>query len=493
MESQLPIFVILVPLFTAFAACLLGIAHPKFTLPTVIGGLFMLVFATLGTLLKVLESGTLRYGLGNWPRPVGIEFVVDELNAMLLFLIAIAALFGTVHSIPVVRRDLDEQQVPFYTLLMLLITGLLGMTITGDIFNIYVMIEITALSTYALVALAGGRAYMAAFQYIIIGSIGAGFYLLGVGFIYIKTGSLNIAHLHTILPSLYDSTAILVGFGLILTGLFIKMAMFPLHGWLPNAYSTSLGPVSSIAAPLATKVMLYVMLRIMISVFDPHFTFEILGISTFLVTLSAVAIVAGGVYALAQTDIKRMLTYIIIAEIGYMVGGIWLGNHSGMVGAVFHIINDVLAMLCLFMVVSSIEFKTGGQSRWHLKRLFAKMPFTMTAFCIGCFTLIGIPPTSGFVSKWYLITGGIEAGQFAFPAALIAASLINAILVFRMIEISHCHMERAMTPESLEDIEMDEAPLVMVVPTLIVASLLLVVGLSSQTIINRLILPIIPL
>ncbi len=487
--GQLPALLIVVPLLTSFIVSMVSLVRPRLTLPVSLVGLVVLLMVSIQTLIDVVQHPEpIRYVMDGWVAPYGIEFVIDGLNAGLLVLLCLTALLTLIHSTPLIEQNLADRQTLFQVLYLLLVTGLIGMTITGDAFNMYVMIEISALSSYALIGLAGGRAYMAALHYIILGSIGAGFYLLGVGYLFMKTGSLNMAHLRELLPAVYDSPSVLVGFSLLMVGLFIKMGLFPLHTWLPNAYTTSLNAVSTLISPLATKVTVYVMIRIMCWVFEPRFAFDVLDWDGLMVWAASIAIVAGGIYALAQDNVKRMMTYIVVAEVGYMVGGFWLGNTDGFIGAAFHILNDVLVTLCVFMVIGSIYFKTGKYTMDQFRGLFVKMPYTMAAFLVGAFTLIGIPPTSGFTSKWYLIAGGLEAGHWQFVAALITASLINAVLMFRLIETAHIRSTAADATPVLRD----EVPILMAIPPLLVAVSILVLGLYANTVIQHLILPILP-
>jgi multicomponent Na+:H+ antiporter subunit D len=241
-----------------------------------------------------------------------------------------------------------------------------------------------------------------------------------------------------------------------------------------------------------TKVMVYVMIRLVFSVFLPDFSFRVLHIDHAIVWLACLAIVMGSVLALAQTNLKKMLTYIIVSEIGYMVGGFWLGNQLGMSGAILHILNDAIMTLCLFLAAGSIAYKVQGLDLQHLKGLFRKMPITMAAFVTGGLSVIGVPPTCGFFSKWYLISGAIQGGQYGFMAALLFSSLVNVVLFFRVIEIAYFEPMQMHHGAPSEKSLIEEAPLSMVVPLLLVAVSLIVVGIYSGTIVNHMIIPVLP-
>jgi len=256
---------------------------------------------------------------------------------------------------------------------------------------------------------------------------------------------------------------------------------------LPNAYTYAPSASSSLIAPLMTKVMIYVMIRLMVSVFTPEFVFNTLSIADSIVWLSAIAIVMGAVLALAERNLKKMLTYIIVAEVGYMVGGAWIGNRAGMTGAILHIVNDALMTLCVFLVVGNIVYKMKGYAFEDLKGLFRRMPFTMGAFVVGALAIIGVPPTCGFFSKWYLITGAIQAGHYGFMVALLFSSLINVVLFFRVIEIGYYEPFSDHHGHESHSESIDEAPLSMLIPLLITAAGLVVVGLYTGDIVTQII------
>ena len=337
---------------------------------------------------------------------------------------------------------------------------------------------------------------MATFNYIIIGTIGASFYLLGVGYLYMATGSLNIADLATLLPALYHSKMVLVGFAFFTTGVAIKMGLFPLHVWMPDAYTTAPNSVSTLIAPLMTKVAAYLMIRILFTLFEPHFAISVVPVGTILGWLAVAAIVVGGVKALAQTDIKRMVAYIMVAEVGYIVMGVSVMNRAGLTGAILHIINDACMIFCLFLVIGAISYKGHGREIYHFQNLNKKMPLTMAAFVIVALSMCGIPPACGFFSKWYLIMGTIVAKQWVFTATLLASSLINAVLFFRIIERAYLAPPGDGVPghDHLEEpiILRDEVPLSRIIPILVSAVTILILGPLSGKIIEAVIYHAVP-
>lgn len=409
-------------------------------------------------------------------------------------MVSFVALLVAVFAKKPVEKELGGKISNFYTLFVLLVTGLLGMTVTGDAFNLYVLLEIAALTSYALLAMGRGRAYMATFNYVILGTIGACFYLLGVGLLLIKTGSLNMADIGTIIPQLAGSKAILIAFGFLMVGVWIKMALFPFHGWLPNAYTYAPTATSCLVAPLMTKVSVYIMLRIMFTVYSAEWVFEVIQWRPIVMLLAVVAILMGSFFALAQRDIKRMLTYLIVAEIGYMVGGAWSGTEAGLTGAIYHIMADGLMTVCLFMAIGSVIYLKGKAQFESFKHAFEVMPWTMSAFIIGGLSMIGVPPTCGFFSKWYLISGAYQSSDYAFIVALLISSLVNAILFIRIVETAFF----AATPDEVPDPhhhtegQYGDSPVSMLIPMWASAIALILMGLYTGDIVTRWIQPILP-
>jgi multicomponent Na+:H+ antiporter subunit D len=479
---------IITPLFSAFLIIIMGWFKKSLCYPLMIIALSVSTFSSFANLESVLSHGTLHYHLGNWQPPWGIEYVIDHLNAFVCVIVSGISLLIGISSKRMVEKEFPEKTVYFYCLFILQVTGLLGIVVTGDMFNLYVFLEIASLAGYTLIAIGEDGAPFASFNYMIYGTIGACFYLLGVGYLYIVTGSLNMADLSKILPSFHNSTVVLIAFAFFAVGVAVKMALFPLHVWLPDAYTYAPSSVSSLVAPLTTKVGAYVLIRVMYTVFSPSFSLQVIPAGTLLCWVAAVAVLFGCILALAQTDLKRMLTYVLIAEMGYIALGAGLGNRNGLTGALLHILNDALMMACLFLIIGAITYKGWPRKIDQLTGLHRKMPVTMAAFVISGLSVIGIPPTCGFFSKWYLVLGAIDAKQWVLAAVLLISSLLNAILFFRVIEKayfkpvpedSHGGQDKIMA--------IDEAPLSMLIPVLLLVGGILLLGILSGKIISKVI------
>lgn len=500
MSDQLPALIILAPLFSAVLVALVGPANHRACFPLTFAALSVSLACALGVLGQAVAGGPVSYHFGGWDQHpgIGIELRIDTINALVLAAIAFVSLLVSVYSI---RRDGDdatEKTPQFHVLFLLLATGLLGMTATADAFNLFVLVEISSLTSYALIAMGSRRrARVAAFNYVIMGTIGASFFLLGVGYLYMMTGTLSMPAIREVIAAegAEESRKVIVAFILIIVGLWIKMAFFPLYGWLPNAYSYCPTSTACLLAPLVTKVAVYVMIRMMLGVFGAEWIFG-LGWSRVIVWLAVLAILAGAFLALAQVELKKMLSYLIVMEVGYMVGGAWLANHWGMAGAIYHILSDALMTLCLFLGASILFKKTGARRLEDLDGMFGKMPLTMAGFAVGALAMIGVPPTCGFFSKFYLIRGGIEAGHWEYVIALVVSSLVNAVLFFRIFEIAwfgkspaagHAHGDHhGEEPASLSlpPLREREGPPTALAPLLATALAILLLGLGNGQVVE---------
>ncbi len=489
MIAQTPILIVVLPLICSLLCPLIGLWRKGLCYGWAIFALSLCTLASIDTLFSVMGGGTIHYRLGGWPPPFGIEYVVDHLNAMMLVIVSAISLIVAIYSRWSVKQELPAKVVYFYTVFLLQVTGFLGIVITGDLFNLYVFLEIGSLAGYALIAIGEDGAPFATFRYIVMGTIGACFYLLGVGYIYVSTGSLNMADVQQILPQLYHSKVILTAVAFLLAGLAVKMALFPVHVWLPDAYTKAPSATSALIAPLMTKISLYVMIRVLFTVFEPHLSVKLLPVTDIMAWAGFIAIIGGAIMALAQTDFKRMLCYIVVAEVGYIVGGVGLANTVAMKGAILHILNDAVMTVGLFTVAGIVTHKTKSHNISDFEDLFKKMPFTMAAFVVVALSIIGVPPTCGFFSKWYLIQGAVIAKHWAFLAALLFSSLVSVVLFFRVFEIGYVFQAShgAQAHDAEHTAIIDEAPLSMLIPTIVIAIAMILIGLYNQAILSNII------
>jgi multicomponent Na+:H+ antiporter subunit D len=480
--SQFPVLLVVVPLGVSFLVFALGLIARRACYPLLMAALFASLVFACGSLWTVISTGkALHYHLGGWRPPWGIEYVVDHLSGILAVAIAAVALLVALYGKKAIDREIPERKhPPFYALFLLQVTGLLGMSVTGDVFNLYVLLEIASFSAYALIGMGRGAAPFAAFRYMIFGTLGACAYLLGVGYLYMATGSLNMADLRQILVPLYHSPLLFVGFAFLLVGIAIKMALFPVHTWLPDSYAFAPSSVSVLLAPLFTKVGTYVLIRVLFTVFEPSFSTTVLPALPVLCWIAAIGILFSSLMALAQKDLRRMLCYLIVAEIGYVVIGIASGNRLGLTGAILHMLNDMFMMALLFMVAAAVEGHFGTRDRRRLAGFHRKMPITAALLVIGGLSVIGVPPMGGFFSKWYLVLGTIRAGLWLFTAALLLGGLFNAILFFRIIESSYFEPRRAGSrPRKEPAVRAEPTSLSELVPMLITAAIIVLLGVFN--------------
>ena len=443
-------------------------------------------------LIRVLNEGAIHYHFGGWIPPIGIEYVLDPLSAFITLVINAVSLLVLVHARKSVAAELPDKSMPFFAVVMLMLTGFNGIVLTGDFFNLYVFLEISSLALYGLIAVGGRKAPVAAFRYLIMGTVGGCFYLLGVGFIYMTTGSLNMADVARIIPNLHTQPALIAALGLMVTGLGIKMAIFPLHGWLPDAYTYAPSASSALIAPVGAKVGVYAIIRIVFYVFGVDFVRRTIPLTEILAWLGVIAIIYGSIMAIAQKEMKRMLAYSSVAQIGYIGLGIGLANPYGIIGAVLHVMNHALMKACLFLVAGNYRLKLGHS--WIPRmdhRIRKTMPWTTAAFTIGALSMVGVPPTGGFFSKWYLALGTIENGRWLFLAALLVSSLLNAVYFFRILE--KVYMKPLDGEEkSASQVSRDEAPPSMLIPTLVLGAALLLLGLFNVIVVKGVITHLIP-
>lgn len=409
--------------------------------------------------------------------PWGIGYVIDAFNAYVLVIVLFICLLTAIYAKRSIEKEQPRKIVTFYVVFQLLVTGLYGITVTGDIFNLYVFLEIASLAAYALIAVAGGRALKASYNYVIMGSIGACFYLLGVGFLYAVTGSLNIADLSHLLPPLYENKVVQAAFVFFVVGISIKMALFPLHIWQPDAYTYAPSAVTVIIAAAMSKVSIYVFIRVFFSVFTTNFIQIYVPIDTTLSWIAAIAIIVGSVIAIMQTNLKRMLAYSSVSQVGYIVLGVGLyATHWGLPAALIHILNHAITKGCLFMVAGAIIYRTGLWNIRDFEGLGKKMPYTCAAFTIAALSMIGVPPTVGFITKLCLLDASLEAVEYAFVAVILASTLLNLVYFWRVIERMY-FVRKEEEEEGENEMKRDEAPVSMVVPALILGALCVIVGI----------------
>ena len=428
-----PALVVVLPLIVSAIIAFM----PSSRWPWIISIITLVVhlFISFELLSMVQTSGVILYEFGNWQPPWGIAFKIDGINIGLQIIFSSFVLITTFYSRKIFLSEIHpDDSGKAYSLWLLAVGSLNGIILTNDIFNLFVFLEISALSSISLIALGAGmnrKALLAAFNYLIIGAIGATFYVIGVGFAYSMTGTLNMSDL-VIQLSQYSTgqLAIFAGMSFMLIGLMVKSAIFPLHLWLPPAYSYAPSAVSTLFAALATKAILYFFVRLIYEVFTFYDHYLIIFLDYVLMPLSVSAIFVGTIIAIYQDDIKKLLAYSSIAQIGYITLAFSMNDQSGITAGFIHIFNHALIKGGLFMAIGYFAFSS--QDRVTLSSINGygqKYPITSFALLICGVSLIGIPLTNGFVSKLYLFQA-LYYNHMFITIALVAISSALAVIYF---------------------------------------------------------------
>lgn len=458
--QHFPVLPIILPLIAAPFCILLGRSQLAWILATIVSGLSF--FVSIDLLLTTIQQGVISYAVGGWEPPWGIEVRIDAASAMVLSVVTGISTLVLVYAKESIAKEIAESQhTLFYTAHLLCLAGLSGILSTGDAFNLFVFLEISSLATYTLVSLASDkRCLTAAFRYLVMGTIGATFILIGVGMMYMKTGTLNMVDLAAKIAEFDSNRTLNTGLAFILVGVSIKLALFPLHMWLPPAYTHAPSAVSAFLASTATKVAVYVMVRFIFTIYGAEFVFYTMSMDTILVVLAIVAIFKCSFMATVQSNVKTLLAYSSVAQIGYMILGISLVSSVGLMAGLLHIFNHALMKGALFMAVGAVLLRTGSVDIKAFHGLGKQMPLTMAAFTIAGLSIIGVPLTVGFVSKWYLVTAALEQQHWVIAFLVLMGSLLAIVYIGRILEAAYFRKPSELT----EGKTIKEAPMLMLIP-----------------------------
>jgi len=434
MTGHLPILVFLIPFLAAICTPLVGSKDRGRCRTLALSALLSMAAMAGLTLWVILTKGEIRYTFSGWAAPAGIEWVADEIAGIMVLVVSLLAFFSLLHVRHEERAELGSRTVPYYAILLTLVSGLTGIIYAADLFNVFVFLEIAALSGYALVGVPGGRALVSAFRYLIMGTLGASFYLLGVSYFYAATGTLNMADLALRLPDLLASKAVIGGLSFMFIGLGIKMALMPLHGWLPDAYSEAPEAASPLLAALVTKVAMLAWIRIVYWVLAANSENGSLEIFQLLWVLGALASVGGSILALTQQDLKRRFAYGGLAHIGLVLVGIGQGTETGVTAGLFYLINDAVMQCLLFILAGAIAWRYGVQTLDDLERTRVRTPWVIAGFVVVAISMIGLPPTGGFFGKWYIVLSAIEEQNYVAVAAVLMTTLLTMAYFIQVLE-----------------------------------------------------------
>ena len=433
--QQLPVLAIVVPLL--FAALITIVHKRNFALIITQTVSFAVFIASLLLFFELQQKPEIIYYLGGWKSPYGISLHLDLLNGFVGLLVGLIATVSSTFLPQLLQKEIPYSKFPlFCTAFLLCLAGLMGITYTGDAFNIFVFLEITSLSSYALIAMGRDRrALTASYQYLIMGTIGATFILIGIGFLYAMTGSLNIADIHLRLADKLDSNTVKTAFAFITVGIALKAAVFPLHLWLNNAYSFAPSVVSAFIAATSTKVSVYLFFRFFFTLFGYEQSFGNIELGWILIPLSILGIFFGTYKALYVTDVKSLLASSSVAQVGYMTLGIGLATQTSLAGSVVHLFNHGLMKGLLFLSIAGFLIHAKGSLLTQLSGLGKIYPLLGVGMTVGGLSLIGVPLTAGFTGKLLLLQATINQGHYLIVAFILLASVGALFYVWRFLQM----------------------------------------------------------
>lgn len=489
--SKLPFYCVIIPLIASFCMPVFArwkkeVCAPLATLTT--AAVFIL---TLIVGYHVSQGQILSYAVSGWDPPWGIEMMVDSLSAIMMMLISGVSLFILIFSFAAIKYELERIVTGwYYTAFLLCLSGMVGLVVSNDIFNMYVLIEIAGISACALVAAKGTRlSTEAALKYLLLATIGSGFILFGIGFIYMITGHLNVHYVATELAIIKDQYPILIWTTLsfFVVGFGVKAALFPLHLWLPDAHSSAPSPSSAILSSLVVKVYIIAFVKILLIAFGLEIFHETF-VRHLIIVLAVMAMLAGSFFAFVQIELKRRLAYSTVAQVGYVFLGIGLGTPWGLAAGMLHILVHAFMKTCLFLCAGAIAYQTGRKQVNEFAGMGYLMPITMGAFTVAAFSMVGIPLFGGFISKYGLALGSLEADLPILILVIVLSGLLNATYYFPIVGQAYFSQDEDDSGDHESDsgskFKRDQIPLSMLIPIVVMALGIIYLGIFPGTVLN---------
>ncbi len=465
--TGLIVLALIVPLFGGVLA-LLGRARAWGRAVNLIASLVALVVAML-LLERVSASGIQAVQIGDWPVPFGITFVVDHLSALMVLVTAVVAVTAAMYSLADV--DAARERYSYHAMTQLLLFGVNGAFLTGDLFNLYVWFEVLLMASFVLMVLGGEPKQLeGTTKYFALSLMSSTFFLIAVGLLYGATGALNMADLANRISGLptglMNALAVLflIGFGL-------KAGMFPLFFWLPASYHTPPATVSALFAGLLTKVGVYAIIR----TFTLLFTHDSAFTHTIILVLGGLSMLVGVLGAVAQTEVRKLLSFHIISQIGYMIVGLGLFTPFALTGAVFYVLHHIIVKTNLFLIGGLMARMQGSYQLKQLGGAYATTPWLAVLFLIPALSLAGIPPLSGFWAKLVIVRSGLEIGQYLIVGVSLLVSLLTLYSMTKIWNEAFWKAQPASLPRKPQP-----APIMMVVPIAFLACITILIGLNAQ-------------
>ncbi len=418
-----------------------------------------IIFSFIFFLLAYFSPDIMMFAFSGWSPPFGIVWVLDKLGLFMAIMITGIMSLTAVYSVKYVK----ERKHRYYTLICLLTIGLIGISLTGDIFNMYVFFELMSVASYALVAfLLNKESTEAALKYLITGSLSSSFLLVGIAMLYGLTGTLNMADMAL---KISGGPVFMIVLGLILGGLSLKSAIVPFHFWLPDVHPAAPSPVSALLSSVIIGSGVYMTIRIIFTVFG------IMSIFWMLIILGLITMVVGGLMAIMQKDVKRLLAYSTVSQVGYIFIAIGMGTPAGVTAGLFHLFNNILLKCLLFLSFGIILWHTGTRDLNKLGGLGKRMPWVAFCFGIGALGTAGIPPLNGFASKWLIYLATWEVSPIITSIAII----VSAITLAYYLKVFSCIF---MGPSTFKIVK--KTPKTMLIPIIILAIICIIIGILPQ-------------
>lgn len=478
-----PVYIVLLLLGTAVSIPIMRKNFDHVMKSFIISTLVIAWVLSLGTLINTLNNGAYLYNFGNWTERIGVQFLIDEFSAIMTFIILTIATLIIVYSIKDMEHEIPKQQFSsYYILVYILLFSMVGITYTNDLFNMYVFMEILSLTSCGIISIKRKKEnYLASFRYLMLNTIGSLSVLLGIALLYMVTGHLNMGEVSKTIATVWQAYPIniLVSLGFMITGLSIKAALFPLHIWLPDAHSTAPTPSSALLSGLVVKVYIFCVAKILFRVIGQSIVIA-LDVPTYITYFAALSMIMGSIFAIGQKDIKRLLAYSSVAQIGYIFLGLGLATVQGFSAALFHIISHALMKTGLFLSAGAIIYSKGKRDVRELDGIGYEMPITMGVFTISVLGMIGIPGINGFMSKMYLSFAVLGAEKPFFLFVILASSFLNAIYYLPIVIAAFLKEGK----ERKNIMIMDKLPKSMIIPMVIIAASCVIMGIFPQLVMN---------
>ena len=467
-----PVLLIVVPLGLSFTIPLFSLISKRIEKYIPVAALVFNLVVSLLLIPKVLKQ-PINVFIGGYLPPFCINLVAGPVGILFSALIALIGLLVSIYALDYIREGAKQL---YHILYLLLLTGATGVVLTGDIFNLFVFFEILCISSYALVAYLGDRAGIeSAVKYLIQGAVGSSLMLIGIGLLYGLFGTLNMADIARNIDSV-SSISVFVPLVLLITGLGVEAAIFPLNAWLPDAHSSAPSSISAILSGIAIKVGIYALARVIFTIFGASSLLQ------FMVFLGLLTLLVGEVSAFSQNNIKRLLAYSSIGQIGLIVFALGMGITYGVVGGLFQLISHALSKALLFLAVGYMIYRSGSMDISALEGMGKRMPLTSLAFTIGAFSLVGFPPFIGFPSKFLIIRAALSKEEVLFTvliAFVLLGTVIEGAYFFRVIQVLYFRGGQT-------DIKREEAPVPALIPIFILMILIVVIGIYPKPVTNLL-------